>query len=550
LPNALKVFLPPSPLRYTPLVSRFFILLAALVLLTAGIYSSVHRFGFVDYDDGEYITSNPHIQGGLSLSDLKQAFTTSRVGNYAPLVSLSYCVDQSLFGLRPGPMHVENVLLHLLSGLLLWRLIFVSTGNLDRGFAVAALFLIHPMHVESVAWLAERKDVLSTPLLLGAMITYVAYTKPRSRARWFDYSLMLILFALSLLAKSMGVTLPAVLLLMDVWPLRRWGQTGEQARGLHGVINTGSLNWKSPVMEKIPLLALSIAASVMAGIAQNGRGATSSFADLGPFDRIANALVCYVIYIVKLAVPTKLAVFYQHPGARPMQVAIAAAGLLVVISYLFFRWRKNRSYLLIGWLWFLGTLIPVIGLVQIGSQAMADRYSYFPSIGLFIAVVWVVGEQLKNAKVKTAMLAIILAAYSFAAWRQVSYWKDSRSLFSHAAAVTDVNPVAYLVLARLDYQRGDLRAALDEFNRARNPFENARALDGMGNCVLNSDRVEAIALYRKAIFINANNALFHAHLANALWLDKKSDEAKHEAKTAIALDPEDADVRQAVNGIH
>jgi hypothetical protein len=504
-------------------------MLAVLVLLTGGVYSSVHRFGFVDFDDAEYITQNPHIRQGLCISDVKQAFTSCRVGNYAPLVSISYSLDQSLFRLRPGPLHVENVLLHLTGGLLLWRLIFVSTGELARGFAVAGFFLVHPMHVESVTWLAERKDVLSTPLLLMAMLAYVRYCK---RGKWTVYAGMLVCFALSLLSKSMGVTLPAVLLLMDVWPLRRL-----------------SRGWTRLIMEKMPLILLAVITAVVASVAQSARGAASSLSDLSLMDRTGNALVCYVIYIVKLAVPTHLAVFYQHPGGRPVLVVIAAAGLLGMISYLCYRWRNNRPYLLMGWLWFLGTLVPVIGIVQVGSQAMADRYSYFPSIGLFIAVVWGAGEVLKNPVVRAAMLGVILLAYSIAAWRQVSYWEDSQSLFGHAAAVTDVNPVAHLVLAKLAYERGDLNMAFNEYNQARAPFENARALDGMGSCVLGTNRAAAIAYYRQAVKLNGHLALFHAHLAHALWLDKQFDEARQEAKTATKLDPDDPDVPKLLQGI-
>jgi tetratricopeptide (TPR) repeat protein len=494
---------------------------ATLLLLTAAIYAQTYRFGFVDFDDAEYVTDNPYVHHGLSAGDIKNAFTTYHVGNYAPLVSLSYCVDDILFRLRPGPMHLENVLLHLLSGLLLWRLIFLATGKLARGFAVAALFLVHPMHVESVAWIAERKDVLSTPLLLAAMLAYARYCGGANRKRWFAYAAMLVFFALSLMAKSMGVTLPAVLLLMDAWPLRRWPATG----------------WLRLMIEKLPLMVLSIAASVMAAIAQRFFGATSSLADLSIADRINNALVCYVIYIVKLAVPTNLAVFYQHPGKRPIAVAIAAAGLLLLISFLAFRLRKTRPYLLIGWLWFLGTLVPVIGLVQVGSQAMADRYSYFPSIGLLIASVWFFSDELKSAAVRNLMLGIILIALSITAWRQTSYWKNSQTLFKHAVAVTDVNPVAHLVLGKIAYQRGDLNAARDEYNLARKPFENPRALDGIANCLMASNRSQAIALYRAAVDLNPRMGAFHADLANALWLNGQRDEARSEAAKAVSLNP-------------
>lgn len=495
---------------------------AVLVLLTAAVYSSVHRFGFVDYDDPDYLVSNPHIHSGLSMPAVRSAFSTFQLGNYSPLVTISYCIDQSLFRLSPGPMHVENVLLHLLTGLLLWRLIFVCTGKLDRGFVVAALFLIHPMHVESVAWISERKNVLSTPLLLAAMIAYVGFCSSKNASqRWTAYVAMLLFFALSLLAKSMGVTLPAVLLLMDVWPLRRW-----PARG-----------WFRLVIEKLPLFALAAATAVAASVAQHSVGATSSISELSIIDRIDNALVCYVIYIVKLAVPTNLAVFYQHPGGRPLPAVIASVGLLMMITIPVYRARKSRPYLLVGWLWFVGTLVPVIGLVQVGSQAMADRYGYFPSIGLFIAAVWFCSDGMKSARIRGAMTMAVLAAFSITAWKQASYWQDSRTLFSHAAAVADPNPVAHLVLGKLEYEQGNLNAAFAEYQAALKPFENARAYNGLGNCVLGSDVGRAIQYYRRAIELNPHLALFHLNLAHALWINGQTDDARQEARAAQSIDP-------------
>jgi hypothetical protein len=503
-------------------VRRIWLLLLVLIGLTAGIYSSVWRFGFVDYDDYEYAYTNDHVHEGLSLHAIGNALTTYRVGNYAPLVSLSYGLDQVLFKLRPGPMHVENVLLHLISGLLLWRLIFITTGKLNWGFAIAALFLVHPMHVESVAWISERKDVLSTPLLLMAMLAYVRYgTSSTPRRRRTAYISLLALFELSLLAKTMGVTLPAVLLLMDVWPLKRWPAVG----------------WKRLVIEKIPLVVLSIIASVVAGFAQVAFNATSSLSELSLTNRINNALVCYVIYIAKLAVPVNLAVFYQHPKTRPWSAVIAAGGLLLFVTYLMLRLRKSRPYLMIGWFWFLGTLVPVIGLVQIGSQAMADRYSYFPSIGLFIAMVFLFGYALHNPMLRAGLLVIILAVFSVAGWQQVSYWRDTRTLFAHAAVAADPNPVAHMQLGNIAYNKGDLNEAFKQYQLAMNPFVNPRALNGMGLCIVDTDPARAIPYYRQAIEQNRNVGAFHANLAAALNKVGRHDEAKTEARIAAKLDP-------------
>ena len=509
-------------------------MLVLLIVLTAAVYSSAYHLDYVDYDDPALVTQNPHIQHGLTTSAAREAFTTYTVGNYVPIMLVSYSIDQTLFALKPGPMHVENVLLHLLGGLLLWRLILVATGHSARGFVIAALFLVHPMHVESVAWISERRDVLSTPLLLAAMLCYVRYAKTETaRYRLMAYLGMLICFALSLLSKSMGVTLPAVLLLMDLWPLKRW-----KTRGV-----------KLLLVEKIPLILLSLAASVVSGLAQQSAGATSTLLELGLWDRIANALVCYVVYIAKLLVPTNLAVFYQHPGTRPLPAVVAAAGLLLLITVVCWRARISRPYLMIGWLWFIGTLVPVIGIVQVGSQSMADRYSYFPSIGLSIAIVWFFADVLRNSKVKLALTATILITLSITAWQQVLYWQNSHALFAHAAAVAEPNPVAHVQLGKEAYERGDLNTAVAQYKAALHPFPNARAFNGLGNCMLNSDRTQAIAYYREAVWLNRTAALFRISLAHALWLDGQSNEAVLEAKRAVELEPSSASARAELDRV-
>jgi tetratricopeptide (TPR) repeat protein len=500
-------------------VFRFWSWFILLTLLTAAVYSSVYRFDFVDYDDRDCFNTNPYIYLGLPTHAVRDAFRTTMMGNYAPLVSLSYCADQSLFHLRPGPMHVENVLLHWMAGMLLWRLLYLGTGQLDRSAIVAGLFLVAPMHVESVAWITERKDVLSTPLLLGTMICYVRFCKSVShlhRACW--YVGMMVLYALSLLSKSMGVTLPAVLLLMDVWPLGRWKHPGWNHHGWnhHG--------WITCVLEKLPLCAIAIAAAVGAAIAQQSAGAASTLTELGIIPRINNALVCYVIYIAKLAVPTNLAVFYQHPGNRPWPAVIASAGLLLLATYFFCRQRIRRPWLLIGWLWFLGTLVPVIGLVQVGSQAMADRYSYFPSIGLYIAAVWFIGDWVKNQRLQIGVAIVSLSIYAAVARQQVLYWRDTQTLFAHAIAVTDVNPVAHNILGRLDLQRGDVNAAFRHYHAALTPFANPRAYDGMGNCLLHSNIDQAILYYRQAVKFAPHVPEFQSHLDQALRMKNSTNQ--------------------------
>jgi tetratricopeptide (TPR) repeat protein len=508
-------------------------MIGGLTLLAVLIYWPVRQFGVIDYDDPQYLYDNPHIRQGLTAAGVKDAFFNLHYANYdPPLATLSFELDQNLWGLRPGPMHVENVLLHLCSGLLLWRLIYLATGQVNPAFVVAAIFLCHPMHVESVAWLAERKDALSTPLLLGAMIAYVRYCertihfsgRPQGGARPFGpplkgplvwYALLLILFTTSLFAKAMGVTLPAVLLLMDYWPLRRWP----------------AIRWPRLILEKLPLAAISVGISIVQAFAQQQIGAYSG-ASLGLFDRAANAIVCYVIYLLKLLVPTDLAVFYPHPGSRPMPAVVASLGLLGLISFFCWKTRKRRPQLIVGWLWFLGTLLPVIGLVQIGSQAMADRYSYFPSIGLSIAIVWLAAGILRPAMVRSGAAVMIIAGYSVMARQQVMYWRDTQSLFAHAATVTEGNSVAYVELGNLAYQRGEVRQAADDYEKAG---DDPHALVGLGNCWMASDPDRAISYYRKAVDLRPNSPPFLLQLANALRATGKTTEADQLARQAESI---------------
>jgi hypothetical protein len=540
-------------------VAKILFIISGLTLLTMAIYWPVRQFGVIDYDDPQYLYDNPHIRQGITAAGMKDAFFNLHYENYdPPLATISFELDQNLWRLKPGPMHVENVLLHLCSGLLLWWLIWLASGEINLGFIVAAIFLCHPMHVESVAWLAERKDVLSTPLLLGAMIAYVKYCtignpsliagggSPglsagaaedrgfRPRLSKIFYALMLILFTASLFAKAMGVTLPAVLLLMDYWPLRRWPR----------------ISWIRLIVEKIPLLAISVGLSIVQTIAQRQIGAYSVGGSLSLFDRVGNAIVCYVIYLLKLLVPTDLAVFYPHPGSRPMPAVIAALGLLGLITFFCLKNRKRRPHLIVGWLWFIGTLVPVIGLVQIGAQAMADRYSYFPSIGFSIAIVWFAASLFRHQRdtglrpvleglvvegpsnsrgarmgrrpmsrgimrrvVATSFGCAIIVVYAAIAHQQVMYWQDTESLFTHAAAVTDGNAVAYVELGNVAFTRGDLKLAADEYEKAG---DDPHAMVGLGNCWLGTDPDKAIAYYRKAVAMRPSSKMYLTHLANAL----------------------------------
>jgi tetratricopeptide (TPR) repeat protein len=505
-------------------VRRILLMTAGLILLTAAVYWPIHRFKFISYDDSAYTTDNPLVQRAFGPGNIRLAFTSFEMSNWQPLLWLSYFTDQALFQLRPGPMHVENVLLHVLTGILLWRFLCVLTGSVNRSFIVAALFLCHPMHVESVAWISERKDVLSLLLLLAAMVMYVRFCRNRTTpAGWIAYGGMLLFFALSLMVKSMGVTLPAVLLLMDFWPLKQWP----------------GHSWLRLILEKIPVILLSMAASILAFLAQHKSGATATAAELGITYRIENAIVCYVIYMVKLVFPTNLAIYYPHPGDRPAAAVFAAAAVLGMITFFAWRVRRRFSYFIVGWLWFVVTLLPVIGIVQIGGQAMADRYSYFPSIGFFVLVVWGFGDlRWLPHRLQAAFAGVVIIALAAIAHKQVSYWQDSRTLFTHALNAGADSAIAHIALGQAAYKDGNIHQAVDEYRAALRfgPFSMANF--GMGCCwARGHDYPQAIIYFSRAIDDDPASVPFRVAYAESLRLNGNLAEAAAQARIAMSLDP-------------
>jgi hypothetical protein len=530
--------------RRTPgAVTQLLLAIAALAVLAAVVYAPIRHFGFVSYDDSYYISDNPHVRSGFTRDNIRYAFTAYIGGNWNPLLWFSFYADRALLGLRPGLMHVENVALHWLGGVCVLFLLFDATrGALWRSAIVAGVFVCHPMHVESVAWLTERKDVLSTPLLLLSMIAYVRYTQaPGGRAMAW-YGLMLGSFALSLMVKSMGVTLPGVLLLLDCWPL---GRVRPTARA-----------WSKLLIEKLPPILLVLAATAVVVVAQRDVGATNEVLGLG--DRVANALVAYVIYISKLIVPVNLAVFYPHPGLRPASQVMAAALLLALITAAALALRRRRPYLFVGWFWFLGTLVPVIGLMQIGAQALADRYSYLPSIGLFIMLVWLASDFLdlliKSPQAKrgtSAVLALgVVAVLSWQCRRQVWYWQDSVTLFTHTAEATGDNWVADDHLGDSAFKRGDLAAAVSYFqDEIRLRPQNARAYFNLGNCALKASPQEALELYDTAIKLDPRKPEYHLNRAAALEMLGRREDALAECREALRVEPGYAPAQTAIDSM-
>ncbi|HEV8497767.1 MAG TPA: tetratricopeptide repeat protein [Gemmatimonadaceae bacterium] len=479
---------------------REWLVCAGLALGIAAIYAPVATHGFVNWDDPEYVTNNPMVRRGITLVGLWWASTTTHAANWHPVTWLSHMVDVQIFGLQAGWHHIVSVLLHITSSVLLFGWLRRTTGAFGRSAVVAALFAVHPTHVESVAWVAERKDTLSTVFLMVSLWTYTEYVRRPSRWR---YLAVFVSVALGLMAKPMLVTLPFVLLLVDVWPLRRFSFSQQEGG-----------KWLPPwrlVTEKLPLLALSVASAVATFVAQSRGGAVARL-DAYPFGlRAVNALISYVAYIGQAFWPARLAVVYP-PRAVPAVWTVAAAfATLVLITALVIRSATRRPYALVGWLWYLGTLVPVIGLVQVGSQPMADRYTYVPLIGLFIIVVWgahdLFAGRVAWRSVPAVGAAIAISACAVLARAQVGYWRDDLTLWTHALAVTGPN------------------------SRAHNNLANAL-----------SDRhdvADAIAHYREAVKIKPDFGEAHSNLANSLAGQGMVDEAEREYEAALRYRPTD-----------
>jgi Flp pilus assembly protein TadD len=522
-----------------------------LILITAVllVYGQVGDHEFVNYDDNVYITDNAQVQRGITGNGIIWAFTTSHTGNWHPLTWISHMLDCELYGLNPKGHHLTNVLLHMANAILLFVVLRWLTGAIWRSALVAALFALHPLHVESVAWAAERKDVLSTFFWMLTMLTYIHYVHRPGGKR---YLLVLITFSLGLMAKPMLVTLPFVLLLLDYWPLNRFqppattDSVKDQPLGFQSASDGKSPILKA-VMEKAVLFVISLLSCFVTLMAQEKAGAISAM-EVVPFTlRIANALVSIVAYMGKMFWPLDLAVFYPHPGSELPIWKPAAAGLFLLIVSTVALWVARRyRYVLVGWLWYLGTLVPVIGLVQVGEQAMADRYTYVPLIGLFIVMVWGCADLLKRWRsrrwVVSGLAAVMLLTLMAGSWLQVGYWKDSIKLFKHALDVTNNNYVAHYTLGNALASQGDLVGSVSHFNKALQINPNfAEAHNNLGNALaLQGNLTGAIAHYSKALQINPEHVEAHRNLAVGLDRQGKHQKALYHYKEALRINPHDA----------
>ena len=434
-----------------PLTKKSVLIISLLLGISSLLaFAQLTRSEFITYDDPVYVTDNPYIQNGLTLEGIGWALTATRASNWHPLTWISHMIDVQLFGFHAGWHHLANLLLHLVSTVLLFLVLFRMTEALWQSAFVAALFALHPLHVESVAWVAERKDVLSTFLWLLTMWVYVSYAARPGVVRYLS---LIACLALGLMAKPMLVTLPFVLLLLDYWPLRRMtrknpcGGAGtplarEKRKGTicpaYPATHRGSSQWlliRPLLVEKVPLFVLVALSSIITYLVQRHGGAMMTVEALPPEARLGNVSVSYIAYIVKMFWPTHLAVLYPLAGSRPIGEILGAAAALVVITVLAIKMRKKYPYAAVGWLWYLGTLVPVIGIVQVGDQSMADRYTYIPLIGLFIIVAYALPDILKSwyyrRQTLIALSLCCLLCLLLVTWRQVGYWQNSITLYTH-----------------------------------------------------------------------------------------------------------------------
>jgi len=518
-----------------------------LIVATLGVFWQVRSHDFLNYDDDIYVTENPQVQKGFTQESLNWAFTSGYASNWHPLTWLSHMLDYQLFGLNPVGHHLTNLMLHLANTLLLFLLLNRMTSALYRSAFVAALFALHPLHVESVAWVAERKDVLSTLFWVLTMWTYLLYVEQPRLSR---YLLTLVVFTLGLMAKPMLVTLPFVLLLLDYWPLDRLaGRKSEDAisSGAQKDLNSSA---QRPLLhrlflEKVPFFAFAAASSAVTFLVQQSSGAVKSVEIFPLSIRIANGLVSYVSYMVKMIWPQHLTVFYPHPGSSfPMWPAGAAGLLLLAVSVAVMRAGLRHPYLAVGWLWYLGTLVPVIGLVQVGMQAMADRYTYVPLIGLFIMIAWGIPELTRSwryGKVVLRMAAVsVLAFLMVCTWMQLRYWQNNMTLFEHALHTTENNYLAHDSLGNILAQQGKIEEAIGHYSAALSIKPNfVISHNNLGIALLQRGDVEqAITHFSAALHYEPHFPEAHNNLGLALARQGHVDRAIDEYLEAIRLKPD------------
>jgi len=526
------------------------IICVLLILATFAIYSQVQDHEFINYDDDHYITNNLNVQGGLTSESVKWAFTTFRGGNWSPLTWFSHMLDYQLYGLHAKGYLLTNLFFHIANSLLLFLVLFRMTGAIWKSAFVGAMFAFHPLNVESVAWAAERKNVLSTLFWLLTMWAYIHYIEKSTIKK---YGLLLLFFALGLMSKPMLVTLPFALLLLDYWPLGRlkFEQERDDKKITEKYRGKKSKTLRF-VFEKIPLFLITAGLSIVTFIAQKSSGAMNFTENLTFSTRLTNAMVSYLEYLGKMLWPEKLAVFYPHPGNNlALWQGILCGVALVGITIFSIRLIRKAPYFAVGWFWYLGTLVPVIGIVQIGGQAMADRYAYIPLIGIFIIVAWGVPELISKWRYKEKVLTISVGTIIFilliTTWRQVSHWKNSITIFKHAIRVTEKKypdfSLAYNNLGIALFAKQKNEEAISHLKMAiKIKPDYAEAYNNLGNALSAERKIdEAISHYKMAIKIQPDSANAYNNLGVALVAEGKKEEAISNLKVAIKIKPDYAE---------
>lgn len=528
-----------------PIVLQLFIcLFLALVSLMA--YWEVRNNEFINLDDDLYVTENPNVRKGLTSEGIVWSFTSTHKGHWHPMTWLSHMLDCNLYGLNPSGHHITNLFFHIANSLLLFLMLHRVAGAPWRSGFVAALFAIHPLHVESVAWVAERKDVLSAFFWMLAIWTYVRYVE---KPKFNRYLLIVLCFLLALMSKPMVVTLPFVLLLLDYWPLGRL-RLGKMNNGLKPIVSESMSagDRRAPVLrlvlEKVPLIFFSAVLSLFSFLSYRASGAVSSFGKLSLESRIGNALVSYVKYITEMFWPEGLAVLYPHPIILPFWEVAGAALSLAIITVLVILVGRKRPYYVMGWLWYLGTLLPVIGLVQAGIQARADRFIYIPIIGLFIMVVFGISDILTGWRYKKLALvtsgALLLLVLMISTVLQVQIWRNSVTLFRHALLVTVNNDLIHNNLGVTLARQGDDREASDHYIKAleMNPHYSDAHYNLAALLARQGKDEEAIAHFIEALRIEPNRAEAHNDLGVILARQGKIQEATAHFAKAVSINPD------------
>jgi protein O-mannosyl-transferase len=515
-----------------------FLIIAGIAFASFIAYEPVRKNGFVDLDDGSYIKNNPNVNEGITAQSFVWAFTRFHSGNWHPLTWLSHMLDCEIYGLNPFGHHITSIIIHIVNSVLLLLVLRKMTGALWPSAFIAGVFALHPLHVESVAWAAERKDVLSG---LFWMLTILAYAYYAEKPDFKRYIIVLLAFVMGLLSKPMMVTLPFALLLLDYWPLNRLNKPNH------------ALNLKHLIKEKIPFFALSVISSAITIAAQQSGGAIATLDNLSLSYRIANMFASYTRYIGKTLWPDGLAVIYPHFYKDfPKDLLVTSILLFVLLTTFCIYAGRHKRYILTGWLWFLGTLVPVIGLVQVGSQAIADRYMYIPIVGLLIIITWSIKEfagENRGRQTATAILALIVLCISLILTRtQAGYWKDNLTLFGHAVNVTDNNPFAETNYGHALYKAGYTSEGLMHlYNTIHINPEFFMARDTLGNLLMEEDKTnEAIECFEESIRHDSKSKSSYINLGAALSKQGNQAEAIKCINKALELDPQYEDARTKI----